>query len=72
VLQDILNLIKKNLAAEGAVIQANQIDPLDMKTIIMPNMCKILTFYTIVSDACPNDNVKIVENTATIKADNAT
>jgi len=38
----------------------------------MPNMCKILAFYTIVSDACPNDNVKIVANADTIKAANAT
>jgi hypothetical protein len=72
VLQDIINLITKNLAAEGATVQANQIDPLDMTTIIMPNMCKILAFYSIVSDACPNDNVKIVANADTIKADNAT
>lgn len=69
VLQDIINMIKKNLAPEGQAVQANQIDPLDMKTIIMPNMCKILTFYTIVSELCPNDNVKIVSNADTIKSD---
>ncbi|MEI6118980.1 MAG: hypothetical protein WCP92_07360 [bacterium] len=43
-----------------------------MKTIIMPNMCTILTFYSIISDACPNDNVRIVANPDTIKAANAT
>jgi len=42
-----------------------------MKTIIMPNMCRILAFYGIISDACPNDNVRIVTNADTIKADNA-
>ncbi len=71
VLQDIINLITKNLAAEGEDIKVNQVDPLDMTTIIMPNMCNILAFYSIVSDACPNDNVKIVANADTIKSDNA-
>ncbi|MCX6823805.1 MAG: PKD domain-containing protein [candidate division SR1 bacterium] len=72
VLQEIINLISKNLALAGATVQTNQIDPLDMQTTIMPNMCKILAFYTIVSDACPNDNVKIVANADAIKAANAT
>jgi len=72
VLQDIINLITKNLSTEWAQVQSSQVDPLDMKTIIMPNMCIILGFYNIVSDACPNDNVKIVANADTIKADNVT
>jgi hypothetical protein len=42
-----------------------------MKIIIMPNMCVILGFYGIVSDACPNDNVKIVANADTIPSANA-
>lgn len=71
VLQDIITLITKNIAVEGQAVQTNQIDPLDMKTIIMPNMCRILAFYGIISDACPNDNVRIVTNADTIKADNA-
>lgn len=71
VLQDIITLITKNLSVEWAQVQANQVDPLDMKTIIMPNMCNILSFYTIISDACPNDNVKIVANADTIKSANA-
>lgn len=72
VLQDIINLIKKNIAAEGTEVQTNQIDPLDMETIIMPNMCKILAFYSIASDACPNNAIKAITNADTIKADNAT
>lgn len=71
VLQDIVNLITKNLATDSENIKTNQVDPLDMTTTIMPNMCKILAFYSIVSDACPNDNVKITENAETIKADNS-
>jgi hypothetical protein len=72
VLQDIVTLITKNLAPAGQVVQVNQIDPLDMIDIIMPNMCKILGFYSIISDACPNDNVKIVANADSIQAVNAT
>lgn len=71
VLQDIINLITKNLAAEWQEVKNNQIDPLDMTTTIMPNMCNILAFYGIVSDACPNENVKITENADAIKADNS-
>jgi hypothetical protein len=70
VLQEIIDLIKKNLAS-GQTVQTNQIDPLDMKNIIMPNMCKILSFYTIVSDLCPSDTVKVVTNPDAIQADNA-
>ncbi|MEI8008748.1 MAG: hypothetical protein WCI00_05135 [bacterium] len=44
---------------------------MDMTNVIMPNMCKILAFYTIVSDTCPNANVKIVTNAAAIKSVNA-
>ena len=72
VLQDIINLIKKNLATDSQNVKENQIDPLDMTTIIMPDMCKILAFYSIVSDTCPNDNVKIVANANAIKSANAT
>jgi len=61
VLQDIINLIRKNLASEGGEVQANQVDPLDMKVIIMPNMCKILAFYSIASDACPDNDIKVVQ-----------
>ncbi|MCX6825204.1 MAG: PKD domain-containing protein [candidate division SR1 bacterium] len=71
VLQDIVTLITKNLAPAGAQVEANQIDPLDMKNTIMPNICKILGFYTIVTDACPSDSVKVVANSDTIKAVNA-
>lgn len=71
VLQDIINLIKKNLAAEGAEVQTNQVDPLDMQTVIMPNMCKILAFYTIASDACPDNDIKVVQGGDEIQPENA-
>jgi hypothetical protein len=71
VLQDIINLIKKNIAPDGQAVQVNQIDPLDMTNLIMPNICKILSFYTIISDACPNENIKIVAKSDGIVASNA-
>ncbi len=71
VLQDIINVIRKNLASEGSEVQANQIDPLDMKVIIMPNMCKILAFYSIASDACPDNDIKVVQWADDIQSDNA-
>lgn len=71
VLQDIINLIKKNLAAEWAEVQTNQVDPLDMQTIIMPNMCKILAFYSIASEACPDNDIKVVQGSEQIQSENA-
>ncbi len=70
VLQKIIDLIKKHLATEGQTMQSDQVDPADMTNIIMPNVCKIIGFYTIVSDACPGDNVRIVADSQTIKAVN--
>ncbi len=72
VLQEIINLISKNLAADSTTVQTHQIDPLDMKTIIMPNICNILSFYSIVSELCPNDDVRIVPDADTIVANNVT
>ncbi len=69
VLQDIVDLIKKNVAPDGQTVQANQIDPLDMTNIIMPNICDILWFYSIISDACPNENIQLPANADTIKAE---
>lgn len=71
VLQDIINTIKRNLAPEWTEIQTNQVDPLDMTTIIMPNMCRILAFYSIASDACPDNDIKPVANADTLQADNS-
>jgi len=72
VLQDIVNLITKNIAPAGQTVLVNQIDPLDMTNIIMPNMCKILGFYTIITAACPNDTIKMVANADDIQSVNGT
>jgi hypothetical protein len=71
VLQDIITLITKNIAPEGQALQANQIYSLDMTNIIMPNMCNILAFYSIASDACPDNAIKAVVNSDTIKVEGA-
>jgi hypothetical protein len=65
-LQDVVNLITKNLAPAGSTIKENQVDSLDMDTIIMPNICKIMDFYDLVSTLCPNNDVKIVETTPAV------
>ncbi len=70
-MQDIINLITKNLAKQDTQVENNQVDPVDMKNIIMPNMCVILGFYSIASDACPDNALKLVDANTTIKADNA-
>ncbi len=55
-------MISRYLAPEGAQVQANQVDRLDMDAIIMPNMCRIIHFYGIVSEACPSDDIRIVDS----------
>jgi uncharacterized membrane protein len=37
----------------------------------MPNMCKILAFYSIASDACPDNDIKVVQWADDIQSDNA-
>ncbi|MEI8091772.1 MAG: hypothetical protein WCG98_06220 [bacterium] len=63
-LQSVINLISKNLAAAGATVKTDQVDPLDMDAVIMPNICKIMSFYNLVSELCPNNDVKIVDTAA--------
>lgn len=52
ILQDIVNVIAWNLAPEWNTIPSNQVDPLDMETIIMPNICKIITSYNMNAEIC--------------------
>jgi hypothetical protein len=37
-----------------------------MTDIIMPNMCKILEYYNIPSEACASENTKFVDNESQI------
>jgi len=61
-------LISRNLATEGGQTHGHQVDRLDMDAIIMPNMCKIIHFYGIVSEACPSDDIRILS--PSIRPDN--
>ncbi len=72
VLQEIIDTIKKNLATVGATVKDTEVDPVDMTSVIMPNICKIVTFYGIVSANCPSDNVKIISDTSGIQTENGT
>lgn len=61
ILQSILDLIQKSAAPAGDPVKENQIDPIDIDAIIVPNMCRIMSFYNIPSSLCPNADIKIVD-----------
>jgi PKD repeat protein len=65
-LQAIIDLIKKNLAPDSKNIWSNRVDPLDMDEIILPNICTIMSFYSLVSPLCPNDTTKIVDSSVAV------
>lgn len=60
VLQKIVNLISLNVAKDGAIPTATQIDKIDMDEIVIPNICKIMTIYTIPSELCNTADLKAV------------
>ena len=54
-------------AASSDNIQENQIDPTDIDTTIMPNVCSIMEFHNIPSKLCWSDDLQeIPENTTTV------
>jgi hypothetical protein len=61
ILQSILTLIQKNANVAGQPVKENQIDTLDIEGVIIPNLCKIMSFYGIASSTCPNADIKIVD-----------
>lgn len=65
ILQEIITLISKNISSDATSVSTDQIDPLDMDDIIMPNMCKILSFYSLASEACPENDIKVVDENTT-------
>lgn len=64
-LQNIIDTISKSVAESSANIQENQIDPIDMQAIIIPNVCAITNFYNIPSESCVSDNLKPVPTEVT-------
>lgn len=59
ILQNIGVVIGRSVAASSSDIQADQIDPIDMKDIIVPNICLITQFYNIPTETCTYDNEEI-------------
>jgi len=70
ILQSILDLIQKNTAVAGQSVKENQLDPLDMESVVLPNICKIMNSYSLVSQLCPNVDIKIVD-TAVVKSNSS-
>lgn len=52
ILQQMLDKINTTRAASSDSIQENQIDPIDIDTTIVPNVCNIMKFYNIPSKLC--------------------
>lgn len=52
ILQQMLDKINTVRAAASNSIQENQIDPTDIDTTIVPNICAIMKFYNIPSKLC--------------------
>jgi len=65
VLQKIVNVIGNNVAPEWQVPTNTQIEKTDMDEIVIPNICKIMSIYTIPSSLCSTSDIKAVpENVA--------
>lgn len=58
-LQKVVNAINWAVALDGQA-QDNQIDKIDMDTIIMPNICIIMQFYNIPTSLCSSEDIKAV------------
>lgn len=53
-------MISASVAPVGVEVGENQIDAVDMEVIVMPNMCKIMGFYSIPSASCISDALQVV------------
>lgn len=62
ILNEILSMIKSKVAKDETNQQADEITKSDMEDIIKPNMCIILDYYNIPSEACSSENTKFVDN----------
>jgi hypothetical protein len=60
ILQEIVDLISASVAPPGVTVGDNQIDAGDMEIIVMPNICKIMAFYSIPSTSCSSDTLKAI------------
>ncbi|MDD3262284.1 MAG: PKD domain-containing protein [Candidatus Absconditabacteria bacterium] len=60
VLQKIVNVISKSVAPEGQTPTTTQIDKTDMDEIVVSNICKIMSLYSIPSDLCNTTDIRAV------------
>lgn len=63
ILQVIINEILSNVAGSSEDIKEGQVDPIEMELNIMPNICKIMTYYSIPSATCSSEDIKAVPDT---------
>ena len=64
ILQEVVNTIAASVAPAGVEVGDDQIDSDDMEIIVMPNMCKIMNFYTISSSSCSSETLISVPDDA--------
>ncbi len=60
ILQDIVNMIASHVAPIDKEVWENQIQADDMDLVVMPNICKIMDFYSIASKTCVSDTLQVV------------
>lgn len=60
ILQEILETIGNKVASSDDNIWDEQISPLDMELIIIPNICIIASFYNIPTENCSNEGLRLV------------
>lgn len=60
-LKEIIDLIKKDLAPVEQEVKVNEIDPIDMDEIIMPNICNIAKNYNVVIEECSATGIVATE-----------
>ena len=60
ILNQILTIIWKKVVVlqDWEVLKSDAIDSVDMELIIIPSMCKIMTYYSIPSEKCSSDILK--------------
>lgn len=69
ILNQIISKISLYIVWDGEVQWNDNITKVDMESIVMPNVCKIIDFYDIVSEQCISDTTKIKDG-STVAIDN--
>ena len=51
-IQNILTRIQAYTAVANREVRPDQVDPLDLEAIVVPNICKIIKIYNMTSSLC--------------------